>query len=383
MTNMKHRCFVLIVMLCIIPSTYAEVKIISTSGWYPTLTGSWAQEGGLTYYNTVHGDRFYNPEWQDMNKSTTINYKTVTRYFYLRPDRARNWKFTMPITNLHAERDKEYAAENRPKLRQRSDQIFWGITIGFKENGVSRTTQIWLKRSAREYYSTGYEALGSAELISYNVDNSGWQTTTYMNRYPSCEPNQAPVLEIDTRSYGHTYIKWGEFFTITDFSKYIEELTYIKIMVGTQAFVQLGKPYAFGEGIYYSIYDASDLIEQENYVMAKQKLYKQDNTYYERPAANLALAYAALNELDKALEICEALISFNGETINYAYLLRGLIREEKGQKNAALEDYKRANDMTNYNRLYNELNAPPIESKQNVQQKSRQQIKSDKPALTK
>ena len=204
-----------------------------------------------------------------------------------------------------------------------------------------------------------------------------------MNTYPSCEPNQAPVLEIDTRSYGHTYIKWGEFFTITDFSKYVEELTYIKIMVGTQAFVQLGKPYAFGEGIYYSIYDASDLIEQENYVMAKQKLYKQDNTYYERPAANLALAYAALNELDKALEICEALISFNGETINYAYLLRGLIREEKGQKNAALEDYKRANDMTNYNRLYNELNAPPIESKQNVQQKSRQQIKSDKPALTK
>ena len=44
---------------------------------------------------------------------------------------------------------------------------------------------------------------------------------------------------------------------------------------------------------------------------------------------NLAWAYASTNEIDKALEICEALIKFKGASLNYAHSLRGLIREYK------------------------------------------------------
>ena len=63
------------------------------------------------------------------------------------------------------------------------------------------------------------------------------------------------------------------------------------------------------------VYDASDYLEQENYEMIKQKLYNSSNTYYEGQAVNLAIAYYALAEYDAALEICKALIKYNGENL--------------------------------------------------------------------
>ena len=121
-------------------------------------------------------------------------------------------------------------------------------------------------------------------------------------------------------------------------------------------------------------------METENYAMVVRKLYNAENTYYEQQAVNLAWAYASLNELDKALEICNALVNFNGVTLNYAYSLRGILKEFKGDTEEALEDYMMANDMENYNRLQEEIKAQQLQEQQKKQQ---QQKKSAKPTLTK
>ena len=95
---------------------------------------------------------------------------------------------------------------------------------------------------------------------------------------------------------------------------------------------------------------------------------------------NVESKHSSLNELDKALEICNALVNFKGVTINYAYSLRGILKEVKGDTEEALEDYMMANDMDNYNRLQEEIKAQQLQEQQKKQQ---QQKKSTKPTLTK
>ena len=375
---MRTKATTLLIMILLTLSAHAEVKILSTKSWSPTITGSWNKDVGLTYSNTVYGDTYYNPNWQDMSKSGNLESLSVTRYFYLRPNNKRSWTFSIPITNLHAEKGYSYYAQSSPNKKQSSDQIYWAIVVGYKENGVSRTSKIWIKRSNREYYSGGYEAYGSEQYISYSIDNNGWKKS--YTDYPSCSPNNSPSLKIETYSYGHTYLKWGNF-SLTDFPVYMEELVYIQVWVGTQAKIQIGKPSAWGDGVNEkNIYVAADYMEQENYAMVKQKLYKSNGEYYEGQAANLAFAYAALNEIDKALELCNALIKFNGESLQYAYWLRGSLKEYKGQKLDALDDYQRAGDQESYTRLYNEIYRPKP-AQQNPSKHKQQN--SGKPALTK
>ena len=62
--------------------------------------------------------------------------------------------------------------------------------------------------------------------------------------------------------------------------------------------------------------------------------------------------------------------------------MRGLIREYKGLKEEALEDYMIANDMTNYNRLQEEIKSEQLQEQQRQQQKQQQRT-SSKPTLTK
>lgn len=375
---MRTKCNILLIVLVIALSAHAEVKIISSKAWSPTITGTWIADEGLTHENTVYGDTYYNSKWQNMSKSSSIDKMSVYRYFYLRPDTKRNWSFSIPITNLNAEKGHAYSAKNSPNLKQNAEQIYWAIVVGYKENGIARTFRVWIKRSDIEYTYSGYEAYGSAQYIEYNTDNNGWKKSyTY---YPDCSPNRAPSFSICTYSYGHTDIKWGQF-SITDFPAYIEELTYIQLEVGTQAKIQVGKPYAYGEGVNErNIYTAADYMEQENYAMVRQKLYRADGNYYEKQAVNLAFAYLLLDETDKALELCNALIQYNGESVQYAYSWRGIIAESKGLKLAALDDYQKANDYDNYTRLYNEIYKP--KAKQQNRQ-SNINNNSNKPALTK
>lgn len=374
---MKTRIITFLFAIISFPLS-AEVKILSTASWIPTITGSWTQEGGLTYSNTVWGDTYYNSNWQDMSKSSSLEFKTVSRFFYLKPDSPRDWSFSFPITNLNAEKGYSYYATSRPNQKQNASQIYWAVVIGYKENGNNRSTKICLKRSNEKYYPSGSEAYGSAQYISYSIDGEGWKESATW--YPSCTSNNSPTFCIETKKYGYTSIRWGGL-TITSFSSYIQELTYIKVYVGTQAKIQIGKPSAYGRGVNANnIYDASDLIQQENYLAAKNKLYQVDNSYYEKPAFSLAYCYAMLNELDNCIEICNALIKYNGESLSAAYELRGLVKESKGQKLDALDDYQKAGDQENYNRLYNEIYKP----KQQQQTKPRQQnTQPTKPALTK
>lgn len=106
------------------------------------------------------------------------------------------------------------------------------------------------------------------------------------------------------------------------------------------------------------VYDASDYLEQENYEMIKQKLYNSSNTYYEGQAVNLAIAYYALAEYDAALEICKALIKYNGESLQTAYFVRGLVYEATGKLLAAMNDYKLSESTDYYYKLYNRVFRP-------------------------
>ena len=373
-----QRNFILLIALLLSLSTYSEVKILSIEAWNPTISGFWSPESGLSYSNTVYGDTYYNPNYQNKN-SNNIEFKTVTRYFNVRPDRKRSWSFKFTLSNLNAEKGYMYYSTSNPKQKQNVSQIYWGVLIGYKANGVNRTSKIWFKRSDKEYNSYGYYINGSDNHVEYNFDNGGWDVS-YALQYPSCAPNSAPTFSISSHPKENTsYIMWG--LEIVSLPVYIEEIQYIQILVGTQAKVQIGTPSALVHEIKQEdIYDASEYMETENYAMVVRKLYNAENTYYEQQAVNLAWAYASLNELDKALEICNALVNFKGVTLNYAYSLRGILKEVKGDTEEALEDYMMANDMDNYNRLQEEIKAQQLQEQQKKQQ---QQKKSSKPILTK
>ena len=373
-----QRNFILLIALLLSLSTYSEVKILSTEAWNPTISGFWSPESGLSYSNTVYGDTYYNPNYQNKN-SNNIEFKTVTRYFNVRPDRKRWWSFKFTLSNLNAEKGYMYYSTSNPKQKQNVSQIYWGVLIGYKANGVNRTSKIWFKRSDKEYNSYGYYINGSDNHVEYNFDNGGWDVS-YALQYPSCAPNSAPTFSISSHPKENTsYIMWG--CEIVSLPVYIEEIQYIQILVGTQAKVQIGVPSALVHEIKQEdIYDASEYMETENYAMVVRKLYNTENTYYEQQAVNLAWAYASLNELDKALEICNALVNFKGVTLNYAYSLRGILKEVNGDTEEALEDYMMANDMDNYNRLQEEIKAQQLQEQQKKQQ---QQKKSSKPTLTK
>ena len=91
-----QRNFILLIALLLSLSTYSEVKILSTEAWNPTISGFWSPESGLSYSNTVYGDTYYNPNYQNKN-SNNIEFKTVTRYFNVRPDRKRSWSLMAPF----------------------------------------------------------------------------------------------------------------------------------------------------------------------------------------------------------------------------------------------------------------------------------------------
>lgn len=340
------RFFSLLILLTSVLSIKSEVKIISNKMWNPTLTGNWSYAPELTYTNTAYGDTYYNSGWQDMAKSTTISSKAVWRYFYLKPSTPQSWKFTLPVTNLNAEPGHLYYAQKNPKLKQSADQIYWSIVVGYKADGVARTFTVWIRRNCVPYNPSGY--------IAYNIDNTGWKDTP--TRYPSCSREYPPYLVVDITRYeynsrGNTSIKWGSC-SLTTIPVYIEEITYVKIQVGTQAKIQLGKPSASGQ--YIRDPKSNKHMEEGNYMKAKSFLYRSDQTYYENQAFNLAICYAVLREYYNALDMCNALIKFNGERLYEAYRLRAMVNEDLGRLSSALEDYKSAGDYENYNRLYNQ-----------------------------
>lgn len=354
----------------------AEVRILSPDRWKPDIIGSWnCENSGLSYTNTVYGDTYYNPNWQDMSKASNIESASIVRYFNLKPNYKRGWTFSMTITNLNAEKGHLYYNKNFPNKKQSSDQIYWGLRIGYIADGKSRETIIWIYRSSSQ------NPYISSDFIGYNVDNYGWRRSDIY--YPECFPSKAPTFEIKTGSYSdgdHTYIKWGNL-SITDLPVYIEELKYIVVNVGTQAKIQIGKPSAYADACgYANRRDASDLISQDRFREAIAKLYQKDENYYEKPAYNLAYCYLMVGEYDNAVKICNALIKYNGETLQKAYIVRGLAKEGKEEYLEALEDYKHGGEsaIELYSRLYSTIYN--VSNRQKSQHSSQQINK--KPQLT-
>ena len=102
------RYFIFLVALLGICSIHAEVKILSTEAWTPSITGSWKSDTGLLYSNSIYGDTYYNPDWQDMRKASDIQCKIITRTFDLKPDRKRPWKVSFTLSNLNAGQGRVY-----------------------------------------------------------------------------------------------------------------------------------------------------------------------------------------------------------------------------------------------------------------------------------
>lgn len=403
---MKTKVFILLSLMFIVghSTVKAEITILSPEAWSPTVHSTWNNTSGLSYTNTVWGNSYYNPNWQDMNRSGGIDYKVATCNLYISPSHKRAWEFRIPITNLNAEKGYSYYSNSNPNKKQSFDQIYWGFLICMVVDGVEKTITVWLKRGALEYYpNSNTETYDSGRTIEYAVNGGSWQKSNSYTAYPSCQPSAAPSLKINTWSMSRfvswngrnlrdtpqnrytTYVSWGDL-QITNFNGYLQEIKYIRILVGTQAKVLIGEPnvYAASQDI-HSLYAAQDLIEQGSFVAAKQKLYKTNGKYYEIEAMNLALCYASLEEYDNCIEMCNALIKYQGEYQSTAYSVRGLVLERKGQKTEALEDYKKANDSEHYNRLYNEIyNSKAAQNTQQTPtQKTTNQQNTKKPPLSK
>lgn len=363
---------------------HAEVKIVSSAAWSESFgTGSWTNKEGLSYTSTAWGDTYYNPQWQDMSKQVSIQSGDIWRYYNVGPSDKRNWRFSLPVTNLNAEKNHYYYANANPSLKQQSHQIYWGISIGLIIDGVEKHVYFWMSRSKRDYYYDGTPTYTSENYLSCSVEKGGWKETSHV--YPSCAQGSSPSLSVQTYTYGNTTISWDGY-QITNIPSYVSKITYVKVMVGTQAKIQLGKASAYGGALRGSTYDGSDLIEREQYTTAITKLYQSSGNYLEKPAMNLAFCYLVTDQVDKCIDICSALIKYNGETISYAYYLRGLARESKSNYLDALDDFRNAGSVANedYSRLYNAIYNTNRSSQSNTNNRNNQQSikQNQKPALT-
>lgn len=387
---MKTKLYIIsLILTFIFRPLHAEIIIAPMTEWEQNnFSNKWTNESGLIYSNTAWGENYYNSGYQDFSKSgVNILVKCVCKWFYARPDRKRYWCFILPITNLNAEKGHSYFSRSNPKQKQLACQIYWYIKIGFKADGQNKDVVIWLKRSNPEYDSySGYETYDSESYIEYCVGNGKWAKSNC--QYPSCAQGDSPTLGIQSDPKGVMYIFWGSL-ELTKIYSYMEELCYIQIGVGTQAQIQIGKASASAPGALpptiNNIARTSELIQQGNVLEAKSKLYNNNNFYYENEAYNLACCYAMLKEYDKCMEICNALIKYNGETLAATYNIRGFVNEYRGNKLDALDDFQKANDQENYARLYNEIYRPkPVQQKQQTKQTRQHQNNSTyKPALTK
>ena len=333
---------------------YAEIKILNNVKWEPVIKSNWVNNAGLAYSNTVYGDTYYNSDYQDMKKANNIEYKTIYQYFNLKPDFKRDWTFQMRISNLNAEQGFQYYSKDRPNKKQSAYDIYWGITIGYKENGISRTTTIWIKRS----YPESNHYIDEGNRISYKVDNGTWKNSSSgygWTMYPSCEPSRAPSFVIHTYTHNSTSISWGEL-RLCDLPVYIDELSYISVLVGTQANIQIGKPMMHAPKVRDN--GVPNHIQYGWYDTGKEYLYREDGMYLETNARDLAICYMNLMEFEKAIEICDALIKFRSKHITQAYFTRGAAREILGDYAGALDDYSKVGGEVGaqyYNNLYNRL----------------------------
>lgn len=312
----------------------AQIKIISDESVYKADIGSsWSSNPKLSYSNTLWGETFYNAGWKDMNQAGNIEYETVAKVINYSPDTKRSWSLTIPIKNLNAKAGYEYSSPASPSKRQDSEQIYWGIQIDFIKDGVSQSLNFMFKRAdSKGKYGNEY--------ISYSVGNDGWKDSFY--RYPSCDKENNTELKIETHSYNSTTISWGEV-NLTNFGAYIDEISSIQLIVGTQANIQVGKVDIYCDKIENNT-TADELIAENKCYEAKGALLRAirlygsaENLYYP-----LALCYGNLRDYKECIDITTVLIQFQGRKLYESYLLRGVAKESINDNNGALADYKSA-----------------------------------------
>lgn len=91
----------------------------------------------------------------------------------------------------------------------------------------------------------------------------------------------------------------------------------------------------YGKGLYY---------QKNNQLDAALKLYdrvREINPAHKLAVYNSAVVYVLKNNIDKAFDYCEKLLDIDGRNAN-ALALKGYCNEQRGNKKAALQDYKAA-----------------------------------------
>jgi len=312
----------------------SQIKIISDAHIYKDNIGnSWSSNPELVYANTLWGETFYNAGWQDIRISAPIKSESVIKTINFSPEGKRDWTLTIPIQNLNAEIDHEYSSTHDQAKTQNAENIYWGLKINFKRNKEDQSLTIWLKRADTQY---------KKEFISYSVDGDGWKEDAI---YPSCDKENNTDLKIETHKNNYTYISWG-INNLTHFSSYIDEISSIEIIVGTQAKIQVGKVRLNVEA-FTLLESLESQMSEGKFNEAKSSLLKEVAEYgsFELLYFPLALCYLNLEEFNECIDASTALIKFQGKRLYDSYGLRGLAKESIYDYQGALADYKSAGSI--------------------------------------
>ena len=346
------------------------------------VSGFWSSNQNLTYNSTAYGDTYYNYKWQDMSVTGNIEHEDVFKWVLLKPYRKCNWSVQFHIQNLNAEKNKNYfCSTDKKKHNQSSSQIYWGVCVGYKANGVERSSCVWIKRSDPEYLYGNTESYDSCEKIMYSVDGGSWQmSNTFSAPYPSCKQDNRVNFSIDIRE-SKSVISWGSL-KITELPLHIDEIRYIKVLVGTQAKVQIGNITAVAD-FYPSDSTLGSWFDNRNENSIIRALGKAP-VLTETEALYLAMAYIASSDFERSIELSTAIINFNGSRKNEGYYYRGLANLLSGRTQEALQDYTTSGHPEVYYEIYEDLYGKKnVETSPKKASPSQNQNKNSKPALTK
>lgn len=372
-----HLLLSLFFLLCFLDSihsqnTYSKIHIVSDDEFLKDETKYDigyvnSASSSLTYKSSESS--YYNSCYLDTKKSSSILHEDYTINVSLNNIRPRGgiYTFSIPIRNSNAKTGYQYYSTVNPKLKQKVDDIYWGLVINVSHSGINESIVIWIKKITKDYYGTPYD------YTNYNLNNNGWEEQI---GYPNLEYEYSSNLEIQSLKYSNqSGIKWGDIEFFNAYTKplpyYIDAINSIQVLVGCQADVKFGKG-RIELGNYFGLasdylYKAKVYLDEHysklsNYTKAEQyfsaeseakKWIQNDGNTTEFNAFTLAYCQIQRNEYKDCIETCNSIINFRGDYLNQAYVLRGLCKEVNNDIQGALSDYNNAGNLgiDSYNKL--------------------------------
>lgn len=253
------------------------------------------------------------------------------------PTRA-NWNYYIPIFNSNIK-----------------DDIYWGLEITLYHNGNYDKYQIWINKKFGEYPN-------DRDFFYMNSITNSWKKETY---YPRSDESEISII---SRNFEYKFNQSSQVNVSTEINLngttllylpyYTDKIHSISILVGSQAILNIGKPYyiypKFGREENYPI--VKNFIENERYFSAMNALWEYNPklpTLEMSETGALLLAYTqiGLEKYSDCINTTNAIIKFAGDFKKQATMIRGIANENLGDFESALSDYYSSGDMDSYNRL--------------------------------